>query len=340
MLNKFVYILLAFSVWACTSKEDSQEVQSNLLTYPSYFGEPNLNLDKNPISKEGIALGEKLFFDPILSGNNNISCASCHLPKLAFSDGIAQSTLGDNGELLIRNSPALFNLAWHDNYFWDGGSNDLESQTLGPIMSESEMGQDLTSLLPELKTHSEYPDLFKKVFNDQITLNYVMFALAQYERSLISFESKYDAYVQGKVAYSEAELNGFQVFTQNCASCHSLGHFSDFDFHNNGLDTEFNFTSTEDQRWGRYRITMDVKDVGKYKTPSLRNIELTAPYMHDGRFLSLEDVIEHYSNGIKNSNTLDSLLPRKGFQFSAQEKGDLIQFLNTLTDENFISRYK
>lgn len=324
------------TLWSCSKQEDTQEAHTSLLRYPSYFGKPNLNSEKNPISESGIALGKKLFFDPILSGNNAISCATCHVPKLAFSDGIAQSTLGQNRELIIRNSPPIMNLAWHDNYFWDGGATDLESQALGPLTSLKEMGQDIRILADELNSQPEYPELFQNVFNDKITINYIIRALAQYQRSLISSNSKYDSYIRGTQNLTTEELHGLDVFTQNCSSCHKLGHFSDFEFHNNGLDSAFDFVSNEDERWGRYRITVDTKDIGKYKTPSLRNIEITYPYMHDGRFETLEEVLEHYSKNIRDYATLDATIPHSGFHFSEKEKTNVIQFLKTLTDPSFI----
>ena len=278
-------------------------------------------------------MGRKLFFDPILSIDSTISCGSCHHQEDAFADGGLAQSIGVFGQKSLRNSQPIFNMAWNTLFMWDGGINHIEIQPFAPIVNPLEMGEDLNHVIDKLRRHSEYPDLFQNVFDETpLTDQQVFWVLAQYMGNLVSAESKYDKYVTGKVEFNQAELNGLRIFRANCASCHSEPLFLDNSFHNNGLDTSF-----PDQ--GRFGITRDPKDMGKFKTPTLRNIMLTGPYMHDGRFELIEEVIDHYSEGIESSNTLSPLLYDNigGMALSQSEKQDLITFLETLTDYEFIS---
>lgn len=319
-------------MFSCSNKEE----QENISIIPDYVPEqPNLKAyHTNP---EVIALGKQLFFDPILSADSSIACASCHLPEKAFTDGVAQNNIGISGERLIRNSPALFNIGWHTSFFWEGGAKDLESQAIGPLTSEHEMGKDLVTLEEQLNSNTNYSQKFKAAFSvTEIKINEVMKALAAFQKSLVSFDSKYDRVLQGKTVFSSAEEKGYNLVKKHCTSCHTEPLFSSFNFENNGLDSEFPY-SDEDERLGRYRVTFNDEDLGKYKIPSLRNLSYTAPYMHDGRLKTLEEVLQHYSSGIKVSTTLSVEIPESGFNFTKQEKGDILNFLNTLNDETFIS---
>lgn len=300
---------------------------------PAHFPPACYNYENNAYSKKGFELGRKLFFDPILSVDNSISCGSCHHQKDAFADGGRKLSIGVFGQTADRNSLAIINMAWNTSFMWDGGINHLEVQPFSPIINPKEMGEDLNNVITKLRSHSEYPALFQNVFTETpLDDQQLFFALAQYMGNLVSANSRYDKYIKGEISFSQDEIIGLNVFRANCAGCHEEPLFTDYSFQNNGLDTLF-------LDKGRYRITQDSNDLGKFKTPTLRNIMLTAPYMHDGRFENIQDVINHYSAGIKYSNTLSSLLQNHvgGIQMSNSEKQALIDFLHTLTDYEFIS---
>ena len=337
--NNYIYLFIFLLLFSGCSSEDDQPEDLLPTVYqlsaPSYFGTP-IEHSENQLTLKGIELGRKLFYDPILSKNNNISCASCHQQNKAFADQKSPST-GDSGFELERNSPTLFNLAWKTDFFWDGGAFNLESQILGPLTHADEMASNLNELLDKLKNHNTYPALFQDAFEDTIKTKYVLYALAQFQKTLISKNTSYDLFLENKYNYTPQELVGKTLFEKNCTSCHTYPHFSDFDYHNNGLDSSFNFTDPEDMNWGRYRITFLDSDKGRYHTPSLRNIAVSAPYMHDGRFKTIAEVIEHYSKGVKNSVYTDTKLPENGFQFTSDEKAALEAFLISLTDEPFLS---
>lgn len=301
-------------------------------------------VDRNPFSKKKIELGRMLFYDPILSSDNSISCATCHMQEKAFTDGIALSSLGVSGKQLFRHSPGLINVAWMPGLFWEGGAKDLESLAFGPITNPDEMGQDLRELENELNAHRDYPDLFEKAFGIQdISRVEVARALAQFQRILISGNSKYDQWVRSEnnISLSDAEERGLELFRQKCSSCHATDLFTDNGFHNNGLDDDFSNTSHEMIFLGRFRITFDSADLGAFKTPTLRNIMITAPYMHDGRFENIDDVLDHYSSGIKFSPSLDEILKDENsavrMDLTLSEREDLKSFLNTLTDQDFLT---
>jgi cytochrome c peroxidase len=293
----------------------------------------------NPLTEEGVALGRKLFYDPILSANNTMACASCHRQENAFSDTTAFS-IGIDKLPGTRNAMPLFNLGYAKKFFWDGGAADIESQVIGPIQNPVELHQPLPELVTKLNANPEYPALFEKVFgSSNITIPMVMKAIAQFERTLISGNSKFDKYKRGELALTDEESRGKDVFEAenkgDCTHCHSLGStFTDFEFRNNGIDSI-------PLDAGREMITHLGTDSGKFKTPSLRNIALTAPYMHDGRFKSLEECIEHYNTGFYRGPYLDGNIAHqpKG-RLTAQDKADLLAFLKTLTDEDFIKNPK
>lgn len=319
--------------------EQKTEQKPYVMKIPKNFPEPIMD-PENPLTEEGIALGKELFFDTRLSGNSRISCASCHLPEKAFSDGLVTS-VGISGIKLTRNSPSLLNLAWTAaGFFWDGGSETLESQAYGPITHPDEMGMDLDILLKRLKSDPIYVKQFRAAFDDTIRTQYIVKALAQFERSLIAAESRYDRYNNGDTAaLTQTEKLGMSLVKKHCSSCHAGELFTDQKFHNIGLDSDFSDERDEGVRQGRYRITFKEEDKGKYKTPTLRNIAITAPYMHDGRFNSLEKVLEHYQTGIKNSPSLDPIFvnndEQTGIPLTAKEKKAIISFLGSLTDSRF-----
>ena len=301
-------------------------------------GLPPMPIPANdPMTVEGISLGRKLFYDPILSGNRTMSCASCHNQAYAFTDSARQHSIGIDGISGPRNAMNLVNLGWQKKFFWDGGAADMESQVLGPIQNPIEMHETLANAIRKLNADTLYPTLFKQAFGgDSINTNMLMMAIAQFERTMISGDSKYDKYKRGEAALTAQELRGMNLFEDpdkgDCTHCHVMGStFSDFEFRNNGVDSIYGDA-------GRYRITLNGADSGKFKTPSLRNIALTAPYMHDGRFTTLQQCLDHYNTGFHYARHLDPVLAvqTKG-RMNAQEMTDIITFLNTLTDTAFIN---
>lgn len=300
------------------------------IQYPTYFPDPLPSPDRNPISEEGVALGEKLFFDTSLSADEQIACASCHLPEKSFADG-KKFSAGHSGNDLKRNTPALINLAWQKHFFWDGGVKNLESLSFAALLNKDEMGADLDTICYKLNRSSDYLNRFKEAFQiDSISSAYVSRALAQYMRTLVSKYSKYDSVQLNLSSFSSQESLGKDVFYNNCSSCHIAPLFMDNDFHHNGIQQSF---SSNDLylTTGRFRITRDSMDLGKYKTPTLRNLNKTSPYMHDGRFSTLDQVLDHYQNILTSNQIRDSLVYR--ISFTDKEKNALKAFLNTLNDE-------
>ena len=341
-------LLLIFIFTSCTNEqvEDYVSVPTpSPLQIPQLFEENILNPVipfGNTQSVEGIALGKKLFFDPILSANNTQSCANCHAPANAFTDSSRFSD-GIDGVFGNRNSMPLFNLAWNydEKFFWDGSVFSLEHQAFIPVSDPIELNSSWKQLEAELQQHPEYPSLFKQAFGTStIDSTLVTKAIAQFERTLISSNSKFDKYLLGETELTPEELNGFNVFMDenkgDCFHCHGSDKnplWTDNIFHNNGLDNTFTDL-------GLGNVTGDPADNGKFKSPSLRNLAFTAPYMHDGRFATLEDVINHYSEGLKNSATIDPLMKKVaqgGVGLTDKDKADLKAFLLSLSDYEFIN---
>jgi len=283
-----------------------------------------------------------LFFDERLSKDNTQSCASCHNPRNSFTDNLRFS-LGVDGVSGTRNSMPLFNLAWNfnDKFAWDGKELSLERQALEPVKNPIEMHSSWSNVASRLQQDQEYPLMFLNAFGtERIDSTLVTKAIAQFERTLISGNTKFDQYLLGNTSLNQQELNGFTIFMSedkgDCFHCHGSNNnplWTDNDFHNNGLDASFNDL-------GLGAVTGDPNDNGKFKSPSLRNLVYTAPYMHDGRFSTLEEVINHYSEGLQNSSTIDPLMKKVnqgGVQLTPLEKADLKAFLITLTDDDFIN---
>lgn len=296
----------------------------------------------NPLTEEGVALGRQLFHDTRLSINGTQSCASCHDQKNAFADP-RRFSLGAQQQAGKRNAMPLFNLAWHQGFFWDGRAATLREQVLMPIQDKNEMNETLPNVIAKLNAEQECKTAFAKAFGSPgITAERMAKALEQFLLTFISQESRFDRAARKVAELSESEKRGLQLFVTefdpkrglrgaDCFHCHGGTLFTSQSFANNGLEL-----APDDL--GRMAVTKDAADRGKFKTPSLRNIARTAPYMHDGRFATLEEVVEHYSGGVRRSPTLDPNLakhPEAGIQLSAQEKADLVAFLKTLTDESF-----
>lgn len=302
-----------------------------LISWPSYFPKPIYDFRKKPLTTAQIELGRTLFYDPILSLDSSTSCASCHSPYNSFAHTDHSLSHGIHDSIGTRNAPALINLAWNSLLMWDGAVNHIEVQPLAPITSASEMAEDMSHVVLKLNRLMRYRKLFYSAYGDSvITGQRTLLALAQFQLSLISCNSKYDSVRTGNAAFTAQEQRGYDLFLRHCNSCHTEPLFTNGLFANNGLSID---TSLNDL--GRIRITHDINDSMKFKVPTLRNAEYTYPYMHDGRFLSLYDVIRHYTSGIQSSGTLAPQL-RKPVVLSAAEKTDLVAFLLTLSDKKFI----
>ncbi|HMT52151.1 MAG TPA: cytochrome c peroxidase [Saprospiraceae bacterium] len=333
MMKRIIFLLFFTMIWSYSCQNDQDELDFGL-TYPDYFPAPHYQFGKNTLTKEGFELGRSLFFDPILSLDSTISCASCHAQGHAFADHNVALSKGIYDLAGTRNSPSMFNLAWQPIFMWDGGINHIEVMPLAPITNPVEMGQDMNTAIQKLNNNPSYSNRFRKVFGEKpIESQQLFYALAQYMSMLVSADSKYDKYRQGKVELTLDEGDGLQIFRAKCASCHKEPLFTDYSLRNNGLEI-----LNDDLGYGR--ITLDTTDNHKFKVPSLRNVALTYPYMHDGRFRTLDQVLDHYSNGLVYHTNIDPLLVQNntiGIPLNDDEKQKLKAFLNTLSDYTFIS---
>ena len=310
-------------------------------TVPAGFPQVSLPAD-NPLTNEGVALGRGLFFDARLSGNGEQSCASCHHPTRAFSDTVPFS-LGAEGRPGARNAMPLFNLAWSPAYAWDGSKPRIRDQTAAAMTNPLEMHADPTKVVAALSDDAPLGDEFRAAFGTrEITATRIGLAIEQYLLTLVAADSKFDRAMRGQTSLSEEEKQGFALFSTeydpahgqrgaDCFHCHGGVLFSDYAYKNNGLDLV-----AADQ--GRELVTQRAADHGKFKTPSLRNVARTAPYMHDGRFATLEDVVAHYDHGVNRADNLDPNLakhPDSGLELNAQQQRQLVAFLRTLTDARY-----
>jgi cytochrome c peroxidase len=300
------------------------------LEIPKGWPKPHYDFSKNPLTEEGFQLGRQLFYDPILSRDNTISCASCHLQATGFTHVDHELSHGIDGKIGNRNSMTLMNLAWSKSFMWDGGVNHLDVQPLNPITSPIEMDETLANVVSKLQKSEKYPALFFAAFGDaNITGQRVLKALSQFELLLISSNSKYDKVMRKEAVFTDQEQNGYKLFKTNCASCHNEPLFTSEKFERNGLPLD---TTLNDI--GRQKITGNAKDYMLFKVPTLRNIQFTFPYMHDGRHKKLTDVIKHY-NSLENDKNLPKQL-QKPMNLSDNERVDLVAFLHTLTDKDFL----
>jgi cytochrome c peroxidase len=319
------------------------------LNYPSYFGNRTNFSDDNPLTVEGVALGRRLFYEKRLSRTSTISCASCHRQARAFTDGRAFS-VGFDGTPTKRNSMSLANLLWVRNFFWDGRANSLEAQAMVPLTDPHEMGQSMDSSVAKLRVGRFYDSLFIAAFGPggdavatgggAITADRIARALGQFERTLISADAPYDRYIRGEYQLTAEERAGLLLFfgRARCENCHGGPKTFDETFHNNGLDRE-----PKDP--GRAGVTGMGYDRGRFRVVTLRNIALTGPYMHDGRFNTLEEVIDHYNEHVEPGKTLSPTLRDTSnmpvrLRLSVAEKKELVAFLRSLTDSTFITDKK
>lgn len=300
---------------------------------PEGFPTPHYRFDNNPLTKEGFELGRKLFYDGRLSQDGNFPCASCHQQFAAFSTLDHNLSHGFNNAFTTRNAPALFNLAWQHEFHHDGGINNIEVQPLAPLTAPNEMAETIENVISKLGQDDTYRQMFRSAFGDEtINSQRMLKALAQFTASIVSADSRYDRMKKGKAVFNDFEQRGYTLFQTHCTTCHPEPLFTDFSYRNIGLPLDPYLKDG-----GRMRITGNPADSLKFKVPSLRNVNVTYPYMHDGRFYSITQCIAHYrKENLTASSTLDPLLVN-GMPLSDQDIVDLGYFLRTLTDSTLLS---
>lgn len=302
-----------------------------LMVYPAYFPKPVYDFSKNQLTENKILLGRALFYEPLLSRNNTISCANCHNPFSAFAHIDHDLSHGIDDKIGFRNAPSLQNLAWQKNFMRDGSIHHLDVVALAPISNKDEMDETMAHVVNKLQASNKYPAIYYRAFGDSIiTGEHTLKAISQFMLSLVSHNSKYDQVLRKENDFTAQEQRGYSLFKKNCSSCHTEPLFTNDSFENNGLSVDNTLND-----FGRIRVTQNALDSLKFKVPSLRNIEFTYPYMHDGRFKKLGQVLNHYSGEIVVSKTLSQKL-QSPILLSSNEKVDLIAFLLTLSDTSFI----
>tara|TARA_R110002020_G_scaffold17804_5_gene62819 strand:- start:146983 stop:148062 length:1080 start_codon:yes stop_codon:yes gene_type:complete len=340
-MKKLSLVLLGLvTLFACSnSTETANYVPIPLqLELPTNFPEIAYNLDNNPITDAGFELGKRLFYEGKLSSNGAIACAFCHEQAFAFTHHGHNLSHGVNGGIGLRNAQPIQNLAYQTSFMWDGAASHLDLQPILPITSELEMGETLSNVIVKLQQDSYYQAQFAKAFDGgEVNTENMLKALSQFMLMMISSNSKYDKYVrqEDNVTLTALELDGLNTFQNKCSSCHASDLFTDQTFRNNGLPINPQLNDK-----GRFNILEDPNDLYKFKVPSLRNVEVSYPYMHDGRFSTLEVVLDFYDSGIVDNGNVDPSLQKAdgtyGISLSAYEKESVIAFLKTLTDNQFL----
>ncbi|MFT3705653.1 MAG: cytochrome c peroxidase [Agriterribacter sp.] len=336
-LNYIIVVFFLIGIIACG--KEMMEASFTGFQTPANFPQPLYHFSTNPITKNGFELGRKLFYDPILSRDGTISCGSCHIQTSAFTQHGHSVSHGINDRLGTRNAPPIMNMAWYNSFMWDGGVFDLDLQPIAPVTNHVEMDETMENVLNKLQQSSVYPSLFKKTYgSDEITTAGMLKALSQFMLMCVSSNSKYDSIMrkEGK-SFTVEEQKGYELFKQKCADCHKEPLFTDNSFRNNGIGIGI----TDDK--GRRLITLNDSDSYKFKVPSLRNLAYTAPYMHDGRFFTIDAVLDHYVNHVKDEPGLDPLLyqhDKPGIIISDDERKSLVAFLATLNDPSFLKDKK
>lgn len=335
MSRKYIVSVVLLITLFCACNKDLIQMAFKGFEKPAHFPEPVYKFGNNTITADGFELGRRLFYEPRLSRNNTITCGSCHIQSSGFTQHGHDVSHGIDDRLGRRNSPPIMNLAWSPTFMWDGGIFDLDLQPVSPITSHEEMDESLSSVIDKLQAHSDYPSLFKKAFGTEIiTTAHLMKALSQFMTMCISSNSKYDSVMRKESAFTPDEQAGYKLVQQQCGSCHAEPLFTDYSFRNNGIAIGGNNDS------GRFAVTLNPGDLYKFKVPSLRNLMYTAPYMHDGRFYTIDAVLDHYSDYVQSTPNLDPLLQSDGtpgLSLNAEEKQKIKAFLNTLNDKVFIT---
>lgn len=349
-----INIAAVLTIVFISCKDDNEDPVNNAVQWDKTplvidvgnFPPPQFNSDNLP-TVQGVKLGRMLFYESMLSADGSMSCASCHMQEFAFTD-TATFSIGVKGLPGKRQAMSVFNTAWHTNeFFWDGRAHLLRDQSLLPIQDELEMNETLENVVAKLSASQMYRNQFVRAFgSDEITAERMSLAMEQFMNTIVSNDSRYDAYLQDSTVFNESEKRGMELFFAEynpffpeesgagCAHCHAGFNFENDQFMNNGLNEDGTFVDE-----GRKNATGNASDLGRFKVTSLRNIALTAPYMHDGRFKTLEEVVDHYNSGLNASATLDPALEQtrqSGLMLTEQDKADLVAFLNTLTDQVLI----
>lgn len=329
------YVCLSYVALLLVScSKQSGEVEEFRFIKPDHFPSSTYNFELNEITEEAFLLGRKLFYDPLLSIDGSVACANCHQQGTAFADGQQHPfSIGVDNEIGIRNAPALANMAFYKEFFWDGGVTHLDFVPINAIESDIEMKEDLNHLIQKLNASSFYQLQFKETFKiDSITSPYLFKALSQFMLMMVSANSPYDKWLNNKGDLKAIEQEGLALFQDKCASCHEGVLFTNQEYRNIGLDSIY-------PDLGRATITENPMDVGKFRVPSLRNVALTAPYMHNARFWTLKEVLDHYDEGVLDVPNLANELnqgPTRGIPLTEMEKEAIISFLKTLSDVEFI----
>jgi len=332
-MTKWLGVLCGILAGCQTPGPEAQP--ERLFQKPANFPEPVYALDQNQPTSAGVALGKALFYDGMLSRDGTIACAECHNQAYAFTHHQHDLSHGIDNRVGTRNAMPIQNVAWERDFFWDGGVHDLDLVPIAPIESPVEMDEQSTNVINKLRKSAKYPILFKAAFGtDEINGPRFLQALSQFMLTMVSGNSRYDKYIRKEPGgtLTDDEQTGLTLFRAKCSGCHAGELFTDNTFRNNGLYVQSNDL-------GRARVTERPEDRYKFKVPSLRNVSKTLPYMHDGRFYSLNAVLDHYAENVQPTENLDPLLTqngRPGIALSAREKQQIIAFLETLTDEQFL----
>lgn len=327
-----VLLTLAAAAWARPIAAWAGHQRTPQLQRPAGWPAPAYDARDNPITRAGFALGRRLFYDPQLSRDGSIACASCHQQFAAFAHFDHRLSHGLGGVNGVRNAPGLANLAWQRDFMWDGAITHLEMQPLAPLGNPVEMGETLDGVLRKLRVDAAYPALFERAFGgadeqgELIDSQRLLRALSQFLAAMVSADTRYDRHVAGREAFTDVEQRGLLAFRRHCAGCHREPLFTDGSYRSDGLVTD---------DIGRLLISGRPEDRGRFRVPSLRNVALTAPYMHDGRFDTLQQVLQHYRAGIAPAALADLQL-QQAAGLSASDAADVLAFLETLSDESFI----
>ncbi|HEV7621936.1 MAG TPA: cytochrome c peroxidase [Flavisolibacter sp.] len=330
----FVFIIAGSLCLNGCKKNNSTPFHTTRINFvvPTGFPQPVYNFQNNPTTEEGFQLGRKLFYEGRLSLDGNYPCSSCHQQVAAFTTYNHDRSHGYNHTHTLRNSPGINNLAWYSVYLQDGGSASIEDIARNHITNPMEMAETMDHVVNKLKDDTSYQRMFRAAFGDgNVTQDRILNALKQFVINMVSANSKYDKMLSGSSVFSSQEQNGYQVFKSKCNSCHAEPLFSDFSFRNTGLDLDPFLND-----YGRMRITNKSADSLKFRVPSLRNLDLTSYYGHDGRFSIFRMMIDHYRTGIIQSTTLDPSL-RNGITMTDVEENDLVEFLFTLSDSSYLT---
>lgn len=330
-------LFLSYLLGSCRKEQKTKGLERLAQPLPPGFPAPAYTFSDNPLTREGFELGRKLFYEPRLSIDNKHPCSSCHQQVAGFGTFEHDRSHGVFNSHTLRNAPVLFNLAWSSSFHWDGEFTSLQDAAAQPINGHIEMGESFRGIIDKLEADDDYRKDFRKVFRSPfIRPEDILKALSQFTGYLVSADSKYDRYKKGLVAYTTQETNGYALYKANCATCHPEPLFTDYSYRNTGLPVD-NFLKD----YGRLRITGQKEDSLKFKVPTLRNVYSSSNYMHDGRFNTVQQCINHYRNGVQQSSTLDPLLVN-GINLTENQTDDLMAFIKTLTDSSFLQdpRYR